>query len=827
MQGRITLDPLFEADTTTAVLNNAPVVTPAPLDEAAALVELLEAKDGTPTGSAWDVTVIKAGDSKSRRRYPAEVLRRALGLFEGAKVFADHPSRDELRARPERSVRDVIGWLAEARWDGAGQAIKATLHLTEAAGVLRQALVDAWQRGKTDLLGLSINVGADVLESSERGQRWQIVQQITHVGSVDLVTTPAAGGGFDGLLASDRADAADAEPETPAAAAPSPDPIPTTEAAPDAAGEADMAQITLDEIRGLIATALQEAREGTVQKEVDTKTDQMKDAASKETEPRQVPEKHSGDAPAGAGGIHQGSNEESRGAAVRESVGTLALTQSADLARAVARLERDATERRLRDALSLSKLPEPSQKRLLRMFEGQTAVADDALTTAIRDEREYLATLMPTKTQQFGVVRQGEGASVGMDPRDKFLSRMYGIFEGADVDKQPRFMTLKEAYYAFLGLKGEDDASFFSVNPTAIFEAMRPRGRGALDRSRSLYAVRVQEGMSLEEATHFQLRSIILGESLTTADWGQVFADVMYNRLVRAYNTDGLYNEWRTLASDVLSVPDFRTQHVTRLGGFADLASVAEGATYPLLTTPTDEEVTFAITKYGGLHDITMETVVNDNMAAIRRIPVAMARAAKRTLRNDVMQLITTSNPTMGYDTTALYASGHNNTGTTALSVAGLAAVTRAMRDQTAYNESALVLGEINKPKYLIVPNELEQLADRITGGTSNSYAYALSSTPDGDQSIDPRYFHGKGLGYLVYDELTDATDWWTMADPNLVPTLAVAFLNGNDQPEMFIQDNPTVGSNFTADKITTKVRIIWGRAVIDHRSFYREVVSG
>src|SRR5690348_10270816 len=114
MQGRIVLDPLYESATVAVAPltpNDAPAPAAVELDEAAALVGIHEAKDGTPTGSAWDVTVIKAGDSKNRRRYPAEVLRRALGLFEGAKVFADHPSRDELRARPERSVRDVIGWL--------------------------------------------------------------------------------------------------------------------------------------------------------------------------------------------------------------------------------------------------------------------------------------------------------------------------------------------------------------------------------------------------------------------------------------------------------------------------------------------------------------------------------------------------------------------------------------------------------------------------------------------------------------------------------------------------------------------------------------------
>lgn len=756
-----------------------------PVSEAAVLESLSVQEGDQPAGLIWSVTLISAGDSANGRTYPADVLKKAAPLFEGVKAYADHPGRTERRDRPERSVRDVVGWFEGARYDAKKKAITAKLHLSEAAGALRQLVLDAWNRGKKDLIGLSINAEGQIQESIDGGKRRRTVTEISRVSSVDLVTEPAAGGRLEQLVASVR-------PDT---------------------NESESHAMDSEEIKRIIGAALAEAL-GPIQAEivaVRTLAEQRPAAvtpAGGEPITEAVPSAASASPAAAstAGGADD--------AAVRRLV-EAGLTAERERLTA---LERGLFDSSLTASLNESRLPAQAQARVRRLFDGRVGTTEE-VTASIREERDYLAALRPSSMTQFGRVHQGEGASIGEDEGDKYLKQLYGMFDNADVDKVPRFGGLKEAFFHLQRIQGQDDAGFFAINPTSIFEAMKPRLKGEKDRSRSLYEARVRDGLSLEEAIHVRLR-----ESLVTSDWGQVFADVLYNRLVKAYNTDALYNEWRLIVSDQLNVPDFRTQHLTRVGGFANLSSVAEQGTYPNLTSPTDEEVTFAITKYGGLHDITMESVVNDNIAAIRRIPMAMARAAKRTLRNDVLNQATTTNPTLAYDSVALYAAGHGNTGTTALTVSGLAAVERAMRDQTAYNESAFLLGAMNKPRRLIIPNELEQIADRIVNGVTLSYV--TSPTADTDASIDPNYFKDKGIIPIVYDELTDANDWFSVADPSMVPTIALGFLNGNDQPELLVQDNPTVGSTFTADKITTKVRLIWGRAVIDHRSFYRQVVA-
>jgi len=56
---------------------------------------------------------------------------------------------------------------------------------------------------------------------------------------------------------------------------------------------------------------------------------------------------------------------------------------------------------------------------------------------------------------------------------------------------------------------------------------------------------------------------------------------------------------------------------------------------------------------------------------------------------------------------------------------------------------------------------------------------------------------------------------------------VVMGFLGGRQEPEFFTQDQPQNGSVFTADKISYKIRHVYGGVVADHRSFYRQVVGG
>jgi len=206
--------------------------------------------------------------------------------------------------------------------------------------------------------------------------------------------------------------------------------------------------------------------------------------------------------------------------------------------------------------------------------------------------------------------------------------------------------------------------------------------------------------------------------------------------------------------------------------------------------------------------------IANDDIGAIRRIPAKLGKAAARTLYEFVFDFIRT-NPTFDADSVAVFHSSHGNTGTTALSSATLDTARQQMRTQAAYGDTSDILGLI--PKLLIVPNELEHLAYRLV--TSSFYPGATNenaTTVNLHQAMD----------VLVIDYWTDANDWAVVCAPANCPTIEIGFLEGREEPELFVQDMPTAGSMFDADKVTYKIRHIYGGDVIDYRGMWKGVVA-
>lgn len=138
--------------------------------------------------------LITAGKSKNNRIYSESVLQTAAPLFEGRQTFANHPSRSELKDRPERSIRDLTGWLSNVEYQEG--ALYAVRHFADT-----QAGRDAWalveqivsQKAPATLMGASINAVGKA-KSTEDGAL--IIESIDAVHSVDDVVSPAAGGAF-------------------------------------------------------------------------------------------------------------------------------------------------------------------------------------------------------------------------------------------------------------------------------------------------------------------------------------------------------------------------------------------------------------------------------------------------------------------------------------------------------------------------------------------------------------------------------------------------------------------------------------------------------
>lgn len=301
-------------------------------------------------------------------------------------------------------------------------------------------------------------------------------------------------------------------------------------------------------------------------------------------------------------------------------------------------------------------------------------------------------------------------------------------------------------------------------------------------------------------------------ESLDSTSWAQVLGDSVTRRMIAEYAAVPQWADWRRLASAVSTGIDFREQKRTRFGGYGLLPTVNEAAPYQPLTSPPDEQATYTATKKGGTEDLTWEMIKNDDMDAVRRIPLRLGRSAALTLYRFVFNMLS-ANVTLTYDSTALFHANHANTGTTALSQSALDAGRKAMRRQAAYGDAEDLLSLV--PRFLVVPSDLEPLAYQL----STSVVAIPGGGSEGPSDIPNLH---RGLEVIVVDYYTDVNDWFLIADPRQAPTLELGFVNASDAPELFTQSDPNQGSMFNADILRWKLRHAYSGTWLDHRSAYR-----
>ena len=123
-------------------------------------------------------------ESKNGRKYPIEVMRKALKQYEGAIVNIDHPAGSE-----PRSYEDRFGRLTNARMETDG--IYADLAYNP-----KHPLAEGfqwWVKNDPKAIGLSHNAQAKTKMNQEGVEE---IEEIVKVDSVDLVAEPATTAGL-------------------------------------------------------------------------------------------------------------------------------------------------------------------------------------------------------------------------------------------------------------------------------------------------------------------------------------------------------------------------------------------------------------------------------------------------------------------------------------------------------------------------------------------------------------------------------------------------------------------------------------------------------
>lgn len=317
---------------------------------------------------------------------------------------------------------------------------------------------------------------------------------------------------------------------------------------------------------------------------------------------------------------------------------------------------------------------------------------------------------------------------------------------------------------------------------------LRDHARASLDRARIKTV-----GMS-------QMELVAAAFTQSTSDFPVLLENTMHKTLQRAYALAGL--TWSRFCATG-SVSDFRAHNRYRVGSFGSLDAVNELGEFTSKAIPDGEKATITATTKGNIISLSRQAIINDDLNAFVGLSASLGRAAARTIEADVYALLALNSgagPTMG-DSKALFHTDHHNISTSAaLSMAAIDLDRVAMASQTDVGGNDYL---DLRPAVLVVPIAL--------GGSARAINEAQYDPDTANKMQKPNSVRGLFSDIVDTPRITGARRY-LFADPQQAPTIEVAFLDGNQEPFLEVQNG------FTVDGASWKVRIDYAVGAVDYR---------
>lgn len=336
-------------------------------------------------------------------------------------------------------------------------------------------------------------------------------------------------------------------------------------------------------------------------------------------------------------------------------------------------------------------------------------------------------------------------------------------------------------------------------------EAREFRGMGMLDFARrSLENAGIKtSGMSKREVAETALGIRSAPGYHSTSDFPILLGNTVNRTLRQEYEKAvRTFAAWTRRAT----ISDFREVTRTQLGDVSPLEKVKENGEYKYASMGEGKEV-YSLNKFGRIIGISWESIINDDLDFLTRLPQKFAASAA-TKQSEIVYGILNDNPAMG-DGTALFAADHGNLAGTgaAITIDSLGAARAAMRKQRALGDEKKKASNgdfLNVvPRYLLVGPDKEQEALQFLSGSYN---------PDNPAQINP----WSQLMTPVIDPHITGNNWYMTAEPSQVDTIEYAFLEGED--ELFTEQR----WGYEVDGLEIKVRMVFAAKAIDWRGVYK-----
>ena len=281
----------------------------------------------------------------------------------------------------------------------------------------------------------------------------------------------------------------------------------------------------------------------------------------------------------------------------------------------------------------------------------------------------------------------------------------------------------------------------------------------------------------------------------STINIGGILSNVANKFIREAFNFTE--QEWAKIAA-IASVRDFKSREVFSLTGDLTFKRVTPAGEIGHGTLGEEKYSNKAET-YGRMLSITRQDLINDDLDALSRVPRKLGRGAGLTL-NEIFWAAFLDDA--AFFNTDKSKGNYVDGAASALSSAGLDLAEQAFAAQTDPDGNPLG----SEPRYLLVPRQLKTTALELM---NSSLIVSGNTAKTPNVNIWQSRFEPVASRYL-----TAAKVWYLLADPNDLPVIEVAFLNGQRMPMV-----ETAQADFNTLGIQMRGVFDFGVAKQEHRA--------
>ena len=295
-------------------------------------------------------------------------------------------------------------------------------------------------------------------------------------------------------------------------------------------------------------------------------------------------------------------------------------------------------------------------------------------------------------------------------------------------------------------------------------------------------------------------RNVMAALTSSTSDFPIILENVMHKSLQAGYDLQE-YTWSRFCKRGSLS--DLRPHGRYRMSSLGTLDPVNELGEFVNKSILDGEKSTIQGSTKGNMINVSAEMIINDDLGAFVGLANRLGRSAAGTVEQDVFALLALNSglgPLM-WDGKTLFHADHGNIGTgSALSIAAIDAdrVLMARQKDVGSNNFLRI-----RPSVLLVPTELGGTAREINSAEFNDESQKNQRRPNTTRGL---------FSDIVDTPDLSGTRRYLFANPMLAPVIEVAFLNGQDGPDLRMEDG------FDVDGTRWRVRMRYGVAAIDYR---------